>query len=125
MFGARPSIAQPIVAPIWLTISTILRPILSETLPQSGAETSWQNEKVATNSPTTTAEAPKCVTKYGSIGISMLKPTMSMNVTPRIGRSLRIMLARSFAARTAATLPAGRSARNARSCARRRPYKDG
>ena len=94
MFGARPSIAQPIVAPIWLMISTILRPIRSETLPHSGAETSWQNENVAISSPTTTADAPKCVTKYGSIGISMLKPTMSMNVMPRIGRSLRIMSGR-------------------------------
>ncbi len=91
MSGARPSIAQPIVAPIWLTISTILRPIRSETLPHSGAETNWQNENVAISSPTTNADAPKCVTKYGSIGISMLKPTMSMNVMPRIGRSLRIM----------------------------------
>ncbi len=41
--------------------------------------------------PTTNGDAPKCVTKYGSIGISMLKPTMSMNVMPRIGSSLRIM----------------------------------
>lgn len=29
-FGATPSSAQPMVAPIWLTISTILRPIRSE-----------------------------------------------------------------------------------------------
>ena len=42
--------------------------------------------------PTTNGEAPKCVTKYGIIGISMLKPTISMNVMPRIGSSLRIML---------------------------------
>src|SRR5579871_6947963 len=80
MFGANPSIAQPMVAPIWLTIKTILRPARSEMLPQSGAETSWQNENVATSSPTTYGEAPKWVTKYGSIGISMLNPTMSINV---------------------------------------------
>ena len=63
----------------------------SETLPQIGAETSWQSENVANRMPTTNADAPKCVTKYGSIGISMLKPMMSMNVTPRIGKSLRII----------------------------------
>ena len=62
-------------------------------VPQSGAETNWQNENVAMSRPTTNGDTPKCVTKYGSIGISMLKPTMSMNVMPRIGRSLRIMLA--------------------------------
>ena len=38
MFGASPSIAQPIVAPIWLTISTVLRPSRSEMIPQSGAD---------------------------------------------------------------------------------------
>ena len=96
MFGASPSIAQPIVAPIWLTIKTVLRPSRSEMIPQSGAERNWQSENVAKSSPTTNAEAPKCVTKYGIIGISMLKPTMSMNVTPRIGSSLRIMLGRLF-----------------------------
>ena len=91
MVGANASIAQPIVAPIWLMIRTRLRPIRSETCPHSGAETNWQNENVAKSTPTMKGEAPKCVTKYGSIGISMLNPMMSMNVTPRIGSSLRIM----------------------------------
>ncbi len=39
IFGAAPSIAQPIVAPIWLTINTSLRPARSETMPQIGAAT--------------------------------------------------------------------------------------
>src|SRR5581483_3535156 len=91
MPGANASIAHPIVAPICEMISTRLRPKRSETWPHSGAVTSWQSEKVPKRTPTVNGEAPKCVTKYGNIGISMLKPMMSMNVTPRIGRSLRIM----------------------------------
>ncbi len=91
MFGARPSIAQPIVAPIWLMMSTALRPMRSEMLPQTGEETNCESENVAISRPTTEAETPKCVTKYGNIGISMLNPTISMKVTPRIGKSLRIM----------------------------------
>jgi hypothetical protein len=65
-------------------------------LPHSGADTSWQKENVEKSKPTTKADAPKCVTKYGNIGISMLNPTMSMKVMPSIGRSLRIMLTRFF-----------------------------
>src|SRR6185437_11230786 len=89
--GANASIAQPMVAPIWLMISTFLRPARSETCPHSGAEMNWQSENVAKSTPTTNGEAPKCVTKYGSIGISMLKPRMSMNVISRLGSRFRIM----------------------------------
>ena len=90
--GANASPAHPMVAPIWLIISTRLRPMRSDALPHSGPAISWHNENVANSNPTVKGDAPKCVTKYGMIGISMLKPTMSMNVMPRIGNSLRITL---------------------------------
>ena len=65
----------------------------SEMLPQIGPETNWQKENVESKRPTTIALIPKWVTKYGSTGSSMLKPMMSMKVIPRIGMSLRIILA--------------------------------
>jgi len=88
---AKASIAHPIVAPIWLMISTHLRPMRSDTLPQIGPDTNWHSENVENRMPTTKGLAPKCVTKYGITGNSMLKPRMSMNVMPRIGTSLRII----------------------------------
>jgi len=59
-------------------------------LPQIGPETSWQNENVENSTPTTNGFAPKCVTKYGSSGMSMLNPKISINVMPRIGARRRI-----------------------------------
>jgi hypothetical protein len=57
--------------------------------PHNGPATSWLSEYVAATHPTTMSVAPKCLTKNGSSGSSMLKPKMSMNVMPRIGSKRR------------------------------------
>ena len=92
--GANASIVQAIVEPICETISTILRPMRSLTLPHTGPAISWHSENVANTTPTVMSGAPNFFTKNGISGIRMLNPRMSMNVMPRIGSSRKITSAR-------------------------------
>src|ERR1700681_3749618 len=92
--GANASSVHAIVEPICDTISTILRPMRSLTLPHTGPAMSWHSEYVANTTPTVMSGAPNFMTKNGMSGIRMLNPRMSMKVMPRIGSSRRIKSAR-------------------------------